>query len=114
MDIAIPFFLVAVPWVREHRPEIAAAFEQAERAYAHPAAQGTGVTACEIAAARALQGFRFEHPPLIDGQRCPEVLTGLLPLRRLVRFAITARMLLFSVAPPLARVHAGPGLLETS
>jgi len=90
MDIAVPFFLVAVRWVREHGPEIATALEQAERAYAQAAAQGRGVAACEIAAARVLQEFRFEHPPLIDGQRFPEVLTGLLPLRRLVRFAITA------------------------
>ena len=90
MDIAVPFLLVAVRWVREHGPEIAAALERAEDAYAQAAAQGRRVAACEIAAARVLQEFRFEHSPLIDGQRSPEVLTGLLPLRRLVRFAITA------------------------
>jgi hypothetical protein len=31
MDIAVPFFLVAVRWVREHGPEIAAELEKAER-----------------------------------------------------------------------------------
>jgi integrase len=88
MDVAVPFVLVAVRWVREHGPEIAAAFEQAEDGYASAAAQGKGAAACEIAALRALRGFRFVHPPVLDGQASPD-LTGLLQLRRLVRLAVT-------------------------
>jgi hypothetical protein len=90
MDVAVPFVLIAVRWVREHGPEIATALEQAEAASGRAAAQGKGAAACEVGAGRALRGFRFEHPPVLDGQRSPDFLTGLLQLRRLIRLAITA------------------------
>lgn len=90
IDVAVPFVLDAVRWVREHGPEIATALEQAEAAYASAAMSGKGANACEIAAVRTLRTFRFEHPPVLDGQLSPEFLTGLLQLRRLVRMAVTA------------------------
>jgi len=90
MDIAVPFFLVAVRWVREHGPEIAAALEQSEGAYATTAARGVGSDGCALAALRSLKRYKFEHPPLVDGQRWPEFLAGLPQLRRLVGLAVTA------------------------
>jgi integrase len=89
-DVAVPFVLLAVRWVRGHGPEIAAALEQAEDAYGRAAAEMKGVSACEIAAGRALRTFRFEHPPVIDGRPWPEFLPGLLQLRRLIGLAVTA------------------------
>jgi integrase len=95
-DVAVPFVLVAVRWVREHGPEIATALEQAEAAYGKAAAQGKGAAACEVAAVRALQGFRFEHAPVLGGQPSPEFLTGLLQLRRLVRLAVTGSFIVLA------------------
>jgi hypothetical protein len=77
MDLAIPFVLVAVQWVRDHGPEITTALEQAEAAYGRAAAQGKGAAACDVDAVRALRGLRFEHPPVLDGQPSPAFLTGL-------------------------------------
>jgi integrase len=90
MDIAVPFFLVAVRWVREHGPEVAAALEQSEGAYATTAARGVGSDACALAALRSLKRFKFEHSPLVDGQQWPEFLTGLPQLQRLLGLSITA------------------------
>lgn len=90
MDIAVPFLLMAVRWVREHGPEVAEKLEQSERAYATATARGFGPDACAMAALRSLKRFKFEHPPLVDGQRSPEFLAGLPQLRRLVGFSITA------------------------
>jgi integrase len=90
MDIAVPFILAAVRWVREYGPEIATALERAEAACGGAAAQGKCAAWCEIVAVRELKGFRFLHPPVLEGQPLPEVLTGLLRLRRLVRLAVTA------------------------
>ena len=89
MDIAVPFLLVAVRWVREHGPEIADALDHSEEAYAQAAARGRDAKICGWVALRSLRRFRFEHPPMIDGRQSPESV-GLLQLRRLVRFSITA------------------------
>lgn len=96
MDIAVPFILTAVRWVQEHGPEIAMALERAEAAYGHAAAQGKRAAWCEIVSARELRGFRFLHPPLFEGKPMPEVLTGLLQLRRLVRLAVTASFIVIA------------------
>jgi len=96
MDLAVPFVMVAVRWVREHGPEIAAALERAEDAYGAAADQGRGRSACEIAAARALREFRFDRPPVLQGEPASEFLTGLLQLRLLVRLATTASFIVLA------------------
>jgi hypothetical protein len=89
MDIAVPFLLVAVRWVREHGPEIATALEQCEAAYSEQAARGGRQDGSE-ASLRALRNFRFTHSPAIRGQPFGEFLKDRWELWRLVRFSITA------------------------
>jgi len=90
MDIAVPFLLLAVRWVREYGPEIAAALEHCNAAYAEAAARGRDAKSCGLAAMRSLRRFRFQHPPHVDGQQLPPHLRDQMQLRRLVRFAVTA------------------------
>ncbi len=89
MDIAVPFFLVAVRWVREHGPEIATALEQCEAAYAEQAARGGRQDGSE-ASLRAIRNFRFAHPPVMRGQPFGECFKDRWELWRLVRYSITA------------------------
>jgi len=56
-DIAVPFLLVAVRWVREYGPDIAAALEHCDTAYAVAAGQGRDAKGCGLAAMRSLRRF---------------------------------------------------------
>jgi hypothetical protein len=89
MDIAVPFLLVAVRWVREQGPEIAAVLERCEEAYSDQAARGGRQDGSE-ASLRALRNFRFTHPAAMRGQPFGEFLKDRWELWRLVRFSITA------------------------
>jgi len=89
-EIAVPFLLVAVRWVREYGPEIAAALEHCDAAYAVAAAHVRDAKGCGLAAMRSLRRFRFQHAPHVDGQQLPQYLRDQMQLRRLVRFGVTA------------------------
>jgi hypothetical protein len=96
MDVAVPFLLLAVRWVREYGAEIAAALEHCDAAYAEAAAQGRDAKGCGVAAMRSLRQFRFQHPPQVDGQQLPPYLGDQMQLRRLVRFAVIAGFIIIA------------------
>src|SRR6266851_241640 len=64
MDIAVPFLLIAVRWVREYGPEIAAALEQCEDAYTEEVARGRRWNS-STASLVTLRKVQFDHPPVI-------------------------------------------------
>jgi hypothetical protein len=95
MDIAVPFLLVAVRWVRRYGPEITAALQQCETAYAEEVARGRGWHSRE-ASLGALQKIRLTQRPIMDGKPIGTHLKDRWELWRLVRYTITASFIVIA------------------